>query len=288
MTLAPVDGARCLQIAAALEAGSAHPLAAAIRRACPAPVLVAQALHSAAGQGVEGEIDGVTYRLGCAAYAGAPDASQEHGEDAGGGEGEGAGSATCVFLGRGGVALARFELADALREEAPDVVRQFQRRGQRVIILSGDAQNVADKVARELGIDTALGGQLPGDKLAYVQRLQQEGGVVIMVGDGINDAAVLRASDVSFAMGGGAALAQQSADCVLLSGRLSSLTDAARAASRALGVVRQNLAWATLYNAIAIPAAALGLVNPWLSAVGMSVSSAVVVINALRLRRWKS
>ena len=274
--LAQFDDVHCLQIAAALEAGSAHPLASAIRRACANPVLVAQALRSVAGQGVEGEIDGVTYRLGSAAFAGA--AAHDDGD----------GDATCVFLGCNGTPLARFELADALRAEAPDVVGRFRERGQHVIILSGDAQNVADKVARELGIDTALGGQLPADKLAYVRQLQQDGGVVVMVGDGINDAAVLSASDVSFAMGGGAALAQMSADCVLLSGRLTSLDEAARAAARTLRIVRQNLGWATLYNAIAIPAAALGLVNPWLSAVGMSASSAVVVINALRLRRWKS
>jgi Cu2+-exporting ATPase len=192
-----------------------------------------------------------------------------------------------VFLASGGVLLARFELADALRRDAVEVVRRFQLRGQRVILLSGDRQDVADAVARQLGIDTALGEQLPAGKLAYVQRLQQQGSVVAMVGDGINDAAVLRAADVSFAMGGGAALAQLHADCVLLSGRLGSLDEAARTADRTLSVVRQNLCWAMLYNAVAIPAAALGLLNPWLSAIGMSVSSAVVVMNALRLRRWK-
>ncbi len=274
VTLGALDAGRCLQIAAALEAGSAHPLAAAIRRACAQPSLVAQALRSEAGRGVAGVIDGVEYRLGSAAFAGGSD--------------DGAAELTSIHLGAQGVALARFELADALRAEAPQVVEQFRRRGQRVIILSGDAQGVCDKVARQLGIDTALGGQLPADKLAFVQALQRSGAVVAMVGDGINDAAVLSASDVSFAMGGGAALAQMSADCVLLSSRLSSLDDAAKTAARALRVVRQNLGWATLYNAIAIPAAALGLVNPWLSAVGMSASSAIVVINALRLRRWKN
>jgi len=106
-----------------------------------------------------------------------------------------------------------------------------------------------------------------------------------MVGDGINDAAVLGAADVSFAMGEGAALAQLHADCVLLSGQLGSLAEAAQVAARTLRVVRQNLVWASVYNALAIPAAALGLINPWVSAAGMSVSSAVVVINALRLRR---
>ncbi len=272
--LGALDAARCLQIAAALEAGSAHPLAAAIRRACEQPSLVAHALRSEAGRGVAGVIDGVEYRLGSAAFAGTVD--------------DGTAELTSIYLGAQGLALARFDLADTLRAEAPQVVEQFRRRGQRVIILSGDAQAVCDKVARELGIDTAFGGQLPADKLAFVQALQRSGAVVAMVGDGINDAAVLSASDVSFAMGGGAALAQMSADCVLLSSRLSSLGDAAHTAARALRVVRQNLGWATLYNAIAIPAAALGLVNPWLSAVGMSASSAVVVINALRLRRWKN
>jgi P-type Cu2+ transporter len=275
VALGAADAGLCLQVAAALEAGSAHPLAAAIRRACSAPAPHAQALHSVAGQGVQGIVDGVDYRLGTAAFAG---------DGAGAG---GAVDATSVFLGSGGVLLARLELADALRPDAAGVVRAFQRRGQQVILLSGDQQAVADGVAGQLGIATALGGQLPADKLAYVQRLQQQGAVVAMVGDGINDAAVLGASDVSFAMGEGAALAQLHADCVLLSGRLASLDDAAATADRALRVIRQNLGWATLYNGLAIPAAALGLLNPWLSAVGMSLSSALVVLNALRLRRWK-
>jgi Cu2+-exporting ATPase len=144
---------------------------------------------------------------------------------------------------------------------------------------------VADEVARSLGIKVALGGQLPDQKLAYVRGLQRDGAVVAMVGDGINDAAVLRASDVSFAMGSGAVLAQSSADAVLLSGQLRALSDAASAASSAMAVVKQNLAWAMVYNAVAIPAAAVGWLNPWMSGVGMSLSSMLVVANALRLRR---
>ncbi len=106
-----------------------------------------------------------------------------------------------------------------------------------------------------------------------------------MVGDGINDAAVLSAADVSFAMGSGAALAQVHADCVLLDARLPLLAETARSADRTMRVIRQNLAWATLYNLVAIPAAAFGLLSPWLSGAGMAASSAIVVLNALRLRR---
>jgi Cu2+-exporting ATPase len=140
-------------------------------------------------------------------------------------------------------------------------------------------------VARELGIASAYGDRLPDRKLAFVQDLQRRGGVVAMIGDGINDAAVLSAADVSFAMGAGAALAQVHADAVLVSDRLSSLREAVAVADKTLRVIRQNLAWATMYNLVAIPAAALGWLNPWLSGVGMAASSALVVANALRLRR---
>ncbi len=275
--LGAMPAADCLAIAVALEAGSAHPLAAALRRAAPDITLHADTLHSMAGQGVSGTVDGVRYRLGKAGFAGDDQAAPAGADDA-----------SSVFLGRDGVLLARFELADALRADAADVVRRIKQHGQRVILLSGDAQDVATSVARQLGIDTALGGQLPSDKLAYVRALQAGGAVVAMVGDGINDAAVLSGADVSFAMGGGAALAHLHADCLLLSGRLASLGEAATVAARALGVIRQNLLWASVYNALAIPAAAFGLLNPWLCAAGMSLSSALVVINALRLRRWKA
>jgi Cu2+-exporting ATPase len=265
----------CLAIAAALEEASIHPLALALKAAAGAPPRHARNLNHAAGQGVEGEIGGVCYRLGSARFVNA--APEDAGDDA-------QGDSTLVWLGAGGALLARFELADTLRSDAQEVVRHFQQRGKKVMLLSGDGEALTLRVAGQLGIDWALGAQLPGQKLAVVRELQAQGAVVAMVGDGVNDAAALSAADVSFAMGGGSDLARIHADCVLLSGRLSSLTDTSASAARTLAVIRQNLAWATLYNICAIPAAAFGLLNPWMSGVGMSLSSAVVVINALRLR----
>ena len=154
-----------------------------------------------------------------------------------------------------------------------------------MVLLSGDAGAAARAVARQLGIVDAVGDQLPEDKLAWVRRLQAQGAVVAMVGDGVNDAAVLRGADVSFAMGGGAALAQLHADGVLLGDSLAPLANAADTAARTLRIIRQNLAWAGVYNLVAIPAAAAGLLNPWLASIGMAASSAIVVLNALRLRR---
>jgi Cu2+-exporting ATPase len=198
---------------------------------------------------------------------------------------EAEGEHTSLYLGDGTHALARFEVADALRPDAAALVRSLQKAGKVVVILSGDAARVARRVGETLRVSHVVAEQLPEQKLQFVRELQARGAVLAMVGDGINDAAVMRAADVSFAMGGGAALAQLHADCVLASNRLASLGECADIAARTLRIVRQNLAWATLYNAVAIPAAAFGLLSPWVSAAGMSASSALVVLNALRLLR---
>ena len=228
---------------------------------------------------MEGVVDGVRYRLGSAAFvAGIAGACPDRRE---------AIVATPVYLGTGAQWLARFDFSDRLREDARSVVAYFQSQGKIVMLLSGDHASVVRQIAAELGMasDAAFGQQLPQQKLAFVQQLQRDGAVVMMVGDGINDAAALQSADVSFAMGAGAAVAHAHADAVLLSDHLSLVVDAADTARRTMTVIRQNLAWALLYNAAAIPAAAFGLLDPWLSGIGMSVSSAVVVLNALRLRR---
>jgi Cu2+-exporting ATPase len=270
-----LDGQACLAIAAALEGASMHPLAAALKNAASGPALLARHLVQHAGAGVEGVVDGVAYRLGSAAFVGAPDDSVDDG-------------ATSVYLARSADPaglLARFSLRDGLRADAAATVRALRQRGVAVSILSGDAASAVQAVALALGIDDWHAGLLPEQKLAAVRALQAGGAVVAMVGDGLNDAAVLAAADVSFAMGKGSDLACLHADCVLMRDSLDSLRQCADSARATMRVIRQNLAWAMLYNACAIPAAAAGLLSPWMAAAGMSCSSALVVLNALRLRR---
>jgi len=270
----------CLQIAAAMEAGSAHPLARAIIAAADEAGRQdwrAVALEETPGSGLDGFVHNRRYRLGSAQFVAAISGEPPQRAMVDG--------VTPVYLGVEGQWLACFHLHDGLRPDAQQTVDYFRQHGKTVVLLSGDEAALARQVGDQLGIETTVGGYLPADKLNFVQQLQRRGCVVAMVGDGINDAAVLGAADVSFAMGGGAALAQAHADAVLLNGRLSAVADSARIAARTMQVIRQNLCWATVYNVAAIPAAAFGLLNPWLSGVGMAVSSAVVVLNALRLRK---
>jgi Cu2+-exporting ATPase len=266
-----------LQLAAALEAGSAHPLAQALRAAAGPVAPVAAAARQVVGQGIEGEIGGRRYRLGNAAFVAALAGAEVPCDQPAG--------VTAVWLGSGAGWMARFDLVDEVRPEARDVVAALRDSGKTVLLLSGDADDAAQDVAMQLGIGHALGQQLPEDKLRVVRGLQADGAVVAMVGDGINDAAVLSGADVSFAMGQGAQLAQLHADCVLLGEGLHPLAAALDTADDTLRVIRENLGWAMLYNLAAIPAAATGLLNPWLSGAGMAASSALVVLNALRLRR---
>jgi P-type Cu2+ transporter len=266
----------CLEIAAALEADSVHPLAQALRAAAGPDVPLAAGLRSVVGQGIEGEIGGRRYRIGSLAFVAAVAGSLPETGVPGG--------VTPVWLGSAAGWMARFDLVDEVRREAADIVQRLRAHGKTVMLLSGDDDEAAQDVAMQLGIAHALGGQLPQDKLDVVRALQHEGAVVAMVGDGINDAAVLGGADVSFAMGQGAQLAQLHADCVLLGEGLQPLGEAVDTAAATLRTIRQNLGWAMFYNLAAIPAAALGWIDPWAAGIGMAASSALVVLNASRLR----
>ena len=273
------DPATALRIAAGLEAGSEHPLALALTRAAGGAA-VAEAVVATPGLGVEGLVDGRRYRVGRPDYV----ARLSGGDADPAGSGADAGTTT-VALGDERGLLALFELSDSLRPDAALAVAALERLGLEVWLLSGDSEAAVARTARELGIRVARARLRPQDKLDAVRALQATGAVVTMVGDGVNDAPVLAGASVSIAMGRATELAQASADMVLLSEHLPHVAEGVATARRMLGVIRQNLAWALFYNLVAVPLAAAGLVLPWMAAIGMSFSSLLVVLNALRLKR---
>ncbi len=274
--LGAVDMARAKALAAGLELGSEHPVAKVLLAASDVP-LPLDNLRSRPGRGMAGELDGTTYRIGAPEYAAAiyggvvPPSPVEPG--------------TQVLLSSTEGPLAWFILEDSPRDDAADAVALLKAQGLKVAICSGDAERPVAAVAAAVGIDSWQSAMQPADKLEYVHRLQSAGEVVVMVGDGVNDAPVLAGAQVSVAMGSGAQLAHASADMVMLSERLAILAQGFEGARRTRSIIRQNLAWAVLYNAAAVPLAAAGLVAPWMAALGMSASSLVVVFNALRLRQ---
>jgi Cu2+-exporting ATPase len=269
-----LDETACHRLAAALEAGAQHPVAQALLAGAP-PAAPAVAVEHVAGAGVAGEVDGRLVRLGSRRFA----------LGAGGGamlpDG---GEHTQVWLADQRGPLACFLLGDRLREEAVAVVRALRARGLDVCLASGDEPAAVESMARAAGIAHWRAALSPRDKGELAALLQAGGAKVLMVGDGINDAPVLARADVAVAMGEGAVLAQATADVVLTSGRLDSLIAALDLAARTRTVMRQNLAWAFAYNVVAVPLAALGWIDPWAAGVGMSASSLLVVVNALRLR----
>ncbi|MFV3092155.1 heavy metal translocating P-type ATPase, partial [Pseudomonas sp. GW6] len=271
--LRDLDQGDCLALAAALENRSEHPIARAFSQAPRA----AQSVDSHPGQGLQGLVDGRLLRIGEASFVCAlsgqavPAIASEHGQ--------------WLLLGDEQGPLAWFVLDDRLREDAPDLIAAARSRGWHIHLLSGDSSPMVGEVARQLGIEDARGGLTPDAKLVVLKQLHSEGRRVLMLGDGVNDVPVLAAADISVAMGSASDLAKTSADAVLLSNRLSSLVDGLKLAKRTRRIIIENLAWATLYNGLVLPFAALGWITPIWAAVGMSLSSLLVVLNALRLSR---
>lgn len=272
---------RCLACAAALEAFSEHPVGRALAGAVPGVHPVATGVRNVAGQGMEGRVGGRLMRIGKLRFV----AELNHQRLPYGLDDETSGAAATIALGDEQGWLALFMLDDTLRHDARDVVRTLSGDGAVVIMLSGDQHARAVRTARELGIAVASGGASPEGKLAQVRELQRQGAIVAMVGDGINDAPVLAQAQVSIALRSGTDLAQCTADIVLMTDQLGSLVVARHYAQRTLRIIHQNLVWAVLYNTVALPLAIAGLITPVAAAVGMSVSSLLVVLNALRLAR---
>ncbi|WP_241350516.1 heavy metal translocating P-type ATPase [Pseudomonas aeruginosa] len=276
LPLRDLDADRCLALAAALENRSEHPIARAFGRAPEA----ADSVASHPGLGLEGLVEGRRLRIGQAAFV-----SNLGGSATPAMPGD---SGQWLLLGDEQGPLAWFGLDDRLRSDAPALLAACKARGWRTLLLSGDASPMVASVAAELGIDEARGGLTPDDKLAMLERLHGEGRRVLMLGDGVNDVPVLAGADISVAMGSATDLAKTSADAVLLSNRLDSLVQAFRLARRTRHIIIENLAWASLYNGLVLPFAALGWITPGWAAIGMSVSSLLVVVNALRLTRIPS
>jgi Cu2+-exporting ATPase len=287
LTLAEVipagsDREHALAVATALERGSEHPIARALSMHAGADADIAvTVLRAKTGAGVEADIDGQRWRLGRPEFVG-----ELHGSalsaavisivDAGD---------TVVALGNAEGWQAFFRLTEEIRPEAAAMVAQLKAVGVKLSIFSGDDPAAARRVGAALGIDDARGGMTPEDKHAMVRSLQASGAVVAMTGDGVNDAPVLAQAQVSIAMGGGADLARGNADIVLLGNNLQSLPTGLMLARRCVRIVRQNLAWSFAYNFLAIPMAMTGWVTPWMAGIGMSASSLLVVLNALRLQK---
>ena len=276
------DEAACRRLAAILERDSEHPVARVLARG-ETGAMRAQGLTASPGHGMEGEVDGERLRIGAPRYvrelAGDDPAQQARLDALAAAHPE----ATLVLLGGAQGLLAAFLLADRLREDAVETVARLQDLGLRVHLYSGDAPATVTAIAQRLGIERHAGQLTPADKLERVRTLQGEGAVVAMVGDGVNDAPVLSQAQVSVAMAEGTQLAHASADMVLYSRRLAPLAEAVQKARATVRIIRQNYAWALGYNGVALPVAAIGLLTPWLAALGMSLSSLLVVVNALRL-----
>ena len=264
-----LDEARVLAVAAALERGCLHPIARAFARAVE---LQALAVVSTAGEGVSGLVEGVQYQLGKAEFAcGKPLAAPPE-------------TGMWVLL-AAAEPLAWVQLIDEPRPESGRVVASLQGLGFVLSLLTGDAEAEAQRIARLMAISDVSAGVTPADKVAAVQRRQADGRRVVMVGDGINDAAAMASAHASIAVSPADVVVQEAADATLLTNSLTSLPTLIVFARQVRRVIRQNVSWAIVYNLSVIPLAMAGLLQPWMAALGMSVSSLLVVFNANRLRK---
>jgi len=278
----------CLAIAASLEQHSAHPLALALLRAADevgrhrAGSGQVSAVNSTAGGGLGADIDGIRFHIGNCDFIRRETAAEIPSDWLELIDSE---AVTAVILADSNEVLAMFTFVDELRADALATVAAIRACGKSVVLMTGDRAPVAQQIALQATIDDWQAQMTPQAKMDAVQALQAEDAVVLMVGDGINDAPVLAAADVSIAMAGASSLAKISADIVLMRDRLDGIVKLIDMATRTRRVIRQNMSWALLYNFGAIPAAAMGMVAPWLAALGMSLSSLLVVVNAMRLTR---
>jgi Cu+-exporting ATPase len=292
----PVEGVshqELLRLAAALQANSSHPLALAVlsqARAERLEIPASKAVQALPGRGLQAEVEGVTWFLGSSRLL------NELKLDAGDLQLEAtrleAQGQTVSWLMRqseeGAALVGLLAFGDTIKPSARQAVKQLHALGIRTVMLTGDNAGSANAVAQALGIQEVHAQVLPGDKAALVQALRAEGAVVAFVGDGLNDGPALAAATCGFAMAGGADVATETAGITLMRGDLRLVADAIDVSRRTYAKIKQNLAWAFVYNVLGIPLAALGLLSPVIAGAAMAFSSVSVVSNALLLRRWKA
>lgn len=282
--------AQVLRVAGALEDSSEHPIATAIAKAARQKVgelPPVEGFTNLEGLGVQGVVEGHAVVVGrerlLADWAQhLPDKLARSMREA---ESEGK---TAVTVGWDGTARALLVVADAVKPTSAEELRQLRSMGMTPILLTGDNQAAARAIGKQVGIDEVIAEVLPQDKVDTIKRLQAEGKVVAMVGDGVNDAAALAQADLGLAIGTGTDIAIEASDLTLVRGDLRAVPDAIRLARKTLATIKGNLFWAFAYNIAALPLAAAGLLNPMLAGAAMAVSSAFVVSNSLQLRRFQS
>jgi Cu+-exporting ATPase len=279
-----------LRLAGAVEDASEHPIARAIAERAREELgrlPAVERFSNRAGLGVEAVVEGH------AAIVGRPQLLAEWGlglprELAQAREEAEAEGRTVVAVGWDGVARGLLVVADRIKQSSAEAVEELVRLGLKPVLLTGDNERTAHSVATAVGIGQVRANVLPEDKVAEVRRLQEEGEVVAMVGDGVNDAPALAQADLGLAIGTGTDVAIEASDLTLVSGDLRAAADAIRLARRTLRTIKGNLFWAFAYNVAAIPLAVVGLLNPIVAAAAMAFSSVFVVTNSLRLRRFHS
>jgi Cu+-exporting ATPase len=285
-----VDAAQALRLVGALEHASEHPIAQAIASAARAdgPLPAIEGFANREGLSVEGVVDGHALIVGRPALL----AMQSHPPmhlppelDAARRAAESRGQ-TAAAAGWDGRATAIFVVADTVKPTSADAIARLKALGLRPVLLTGDNEATARAVAAAVGIDEVIAEVMPADKADVIRRLQAEGRVVAMAGDGVNDAPALAQADLGLSIGTGTDVAIEASDLTLVSGDLRAAADAIRLSRATLRTIKQNLGWAFGYNVAAIPLAAIGLLNPVLASAAMAFSSISVVANALRLRRF--
>ena len=279
---------QALRLVGAVEDASEHPIAAAIadgarQRGALPPV---ESFSGVQGRGVQGVVDGHAVVAGRPAFLADWGLRLPDELDAVRREAEAQGR-TAVAAGWDGAARAVFVVSDTVKPTSAEAVASLRRLGLHPVLLTGDNEAAARTVAGQVGIDEVVAEVLPEDKLEVVRRLQEEGRVVAMVGDGVNDAAALAQADLGLAMGTGTDVAIEASDLTLVRGDLRTAADAIRLSRRTLGTIKGNLFWAFAYNVAALPLAAAGFLNPLIAGAAMAFSSVFVVTNSLRLRRFR-